>query len=772
MKRILATMTFLAVAVVYLTFNAGFVSSPSLAAEQPVEPCKTAGVETVQYVAETSLIEHVSENDEVVIQVVVNQIKDADTNLTAEVPGGMNGYSAQITLPEDGIAVTVVTGLAPFDAVSYDPSTGIFSVENTPVAVQPDNMVIAEIHYTLNGSCLTSYNLTVDFLSVTAAGDPQLYIPGEQPNTMTFRRGDVYNDGYGHVDLDDSYVTLMIITEHLLPDNCSIRNIPSVFHDGEYDRITVVDALFTGFRYLKKIDEFFQEYDQFDIPDTSTTVELNHGQTIYLLPGNDPFMEGIPVSVHNVPDLGSPTDGFAGYTFQLNWDSDNIQVDSTDSISDFLHLESTPDDQNGRLIATGFDLSGYTTGNITLYNLGISVAENVTGPVVIGITVEDLTDKNGNQIPVTSVNMTIETLKSIEVLPENPTINPGDTRQFTAIGVYTDNTTENITDKVTWTSSNESVATVDPNGLATPLNAGQTTINATIGTFSCSTVLTVLPPALTSIQVYPENAEIQEGSTQQYSAIGLYNDDTTLNITGSVTWSTGNCSIAAIDGNGLASGTGEGTTFIKAADPATGIWGSANITVTPLPVVSVTVNAPDKVVPGTFFIARLDIGYVEDLNAVQYDVLFDDSVLQLEDITSGLIGGTEIPVLKAELAPGHWRVVQTMMLDTVSGDGYLADIRFEAIGSIGDSSNISILNGLLCGMNGEIPSMWIGDEVELSVIPGDADNNGIVNVLDMTKVARIILGFELPTPGADANLDGNINVLDMTTIAKIILGLD
>jgi hypothetical protein len=56
--------------------------------------------------------------------------------------------------------------------------------------------------------------------------------------------------------------------------------------------------------------------------------------------------------------------------------------------------------------------------------------------------------------------------------------------------------------------------------------------------------------------------------------------------------------------------------------------------------------------------------------------------------------------------------------------------------------------------------------------PGDANGDGEINVLDMTKVVRIILLWDAETPGADANLDTHINVLDMSKIARIILGLD
>jgi Dockerin type I domain len=71
-----------------------------------------------------------------------------------------------------------------------------------------------------------------------------------------------------------------------------------------------------------------------------------------------------------------------------------------------------------------------------------------------------------------------------------------------------------------------------------------------------------------------------------------------------------------------------------------------------------------------------------------------------------------------------------------------------------------------------IPATWVNGSVLVSVIPGDANGDGVVNILDMTKCAREILGLDALTPGADANGDGNVNVLDMTKIARIILGLD
>jgi hypothetical protein len=59
-----------------------------------------------------------------------------------------------------------------------------------------------------------------------------------------------------------------------------------------------------------------------------------------------------------------------------------------------------------------------------------------------------------------------------------------------------------------------------------------------------------------------------------------------------------------------------------------------------------------------------------------------------------------------------------------------------------------------------------------SVIPGDANGDGSVNAIDITKVERMIAGLDDETPGADANQDGNVNALDITKVERIIAGLD
>jgi len=189
--------------------------------------------------------------------------------------------------------------------------------------------------------------------------------------------------------------------------------------------------------------------------------------------------------------------------------------------------------------------------------------------------------------------------------------------------------------------------------------------------------------------------------------------------------------------------------------------------------VVLSINAPDRVPEDYDFTVTVDINSVTDLNGAQYDVTFDSTVLRLDDVTDGQIDSTAFPVIGfSEIAPGTYRILNSLMSGTVSGSGHLAVLHFHVIGSLGDSTAIELSNGALSGIAGEIPANWVGDFVEVSVCPGDANGDRVINVLDMTKVARIILQMDPETPGADANQDGVVNVLDTTKIARIILLLD
>ena len=128
----------------------------------------------------------------------------------------------------------------------------------------------------------------------------------------------------------------------------------------------------------------------------------------------------------------------------------------------------------------------------------------------------------------TSLTVTAPLLASIAVTPANASVPKGIALEYMATGTYSNNSTQNLTSSVTWTSSNTSAATITSAGLATGVNTGSTTIQATSGTISGTTNLTVTS-GLVSIAVTPANGSIPKGTTQQCTATGIYSDNSTLN---------------------------------------------------------------------------------------------------------------------------------------------------------------------------------------------------------------------------------------------------
>src|ERR1700751_5680746 len=92
------------------------------------------------------------------------------------------------------------------------------------------------------------------------------------------------------------------------------------------------------------------------------------------------------------------------------------------------------------------------------------------------------------------------TLQSVVVTPAQPSVALGSQQQFKAIGMYNDGTSQDLTSTAVWTSSQTSVATINPGGLAATKATGTSSITAmSPGGISGSTTLTVTAAALSSI---------------------------------------------------------------------------------------------------------------------------------------------------------------------------------------------------------------------------------------------------------------------------------
>jgi uncharacterized protein YjdB len=188
-------------------------------------------------------------------------------------------------------------------------------------------------------------------------------------------------------------------------------------------------------------------------------------------------------------------------------------------------------------------------------------------------------------------------LVSIAITPANAALLLGALQHFTATGTYSDHSSEDITDSVTWSSSDISVASIAGGGLATALTLGSVTISATSGSVTGSTTVNVQSAVLSSITVRPVNKKIVAFTSQQFQAIGTYTDGSTHNVTG-LSWTSSDTAVATIGGSGRAKALTPGSTTITATLGS--ISGLTTLDVSNATIVSISVTPSGRTIaPGT-----------------------------------------------------------------------------------------------------------------------------------------------------------------------------
>jgi len=162
--------------------------------------------------------------------------------------------------------------------------------------------------------------------------------------------------------------------------------------------------------------------------------------------------------------------------------------------------------------------------------------------------------------------------------------------------------------------------------------------------------------------VTPESASILVGDTQQFTAMGTYSDDTTVDITAEAVWTSSNAAVATVDG-GLATGVAEGTTTITAT--LDGISGSASLEVAAITLVSIAVT-PES--------ASILIGETQQFTAM--GTYSDDSTADITAEAAWTSSDTAVATVEGGLATGValGTATITATLDGISGSAALSVI--------------------------------------------------------------------------------------------------
>jgi hypothetical protein len=186
---------------------------------------------------------------------------------------------------------------------------------------------------------------------------------------------------------------------------------------------------------------------------------------------------------------------------------------------------------------------------------------------------------------------------------------------------------------------------------------------------------------LVSITVTPASPAVAVGATQQFTATGTYIDDTTKDLTSSVTWSSSNVSIATITSNGMATAVAAGQTTITATYN-NAILATTDFTVT-TPLIVSTLAGMSGVygfADGTGFDARFNIPYA--VTKIGTDLYVADTLNHTIRKITATGDVTTIAGLPGSANNTHL-------------DGPVADARFTALyGITTDGTNLYVTEGL------------------------------------------------------------------------------
>ena len=173
-----------------------------------------------------------------------------------------------------------------------------------------------------------------------------------------------------------------------------------------------------------------------------------------------------------------------------------------------------------------------------------------------------ITAKTKDGKVVSTMEVTVKAPKQIESLnfnADNVSVKKGKTLQL----MVEVTPTELSNEKLTWTSSDPSVVSVDSNGVVKGLKEGTATITVTSSngkTATCVVTVTTDTIPVESITLNPEDMDLVIGDTAQISATVNPSNATDRDIV----WTSSNNNIATVNNNGVVTGVSEGTVTITA----------------------------------------------------------------------------------------------------------------------------------------------------------------------------------------------------------------
>jgi uncharacterized protein YjdB len=260
-------------------------------------------------------------------------------------------------------------------------------------------------------------------------------------------------------------------------------------------------------------------------------------------------------------------------------------------------------------LSTRFSASGlYSDG--TQQNLTDQVAWSVSDQTraTIDVSTGLLTGLQAGSVTVTatkeslsgSLSFTVSeaTLQSLQATPATLVLAKGTSQRVTLTGIFSDNSNQNVSDQISWSSSAESIANVSDSSLVTALLEGSATLTASLAGTQIDLPVTVTSAELVSLSLTPVNKTLPLGRSQQYVAQGTYSDGSVQGVSDEVTWFSSNQEAVVIGNSDTAKGRADtldpGSTTVSAVLGE--VQQSTTLTVTDAQLSSIELNPVNQTV--------------------------------------------------------------------------------------------------------------------------------------------------------------------------------
>jgi uncharacterized protein YjdB len=210
------------------------------------------------------------------------------------------------------------------------------------------------------------------------------------------------------------------------------------------------------------------------------------------------------------------------------------------------------------------------------------VTANAAGPVEITATL-------GSVSQSISVTVSPATLQSISVTAAVSQVPVGLSARFSASGLYSDGTQQNLSDQVVWSVSDQTIATIDSStGRLTGQQAGSVSVTAAKEGLSGSLGFTVSPATLQSLQITPATLNLAKGTSQQVTVTGIFSDNSNQDVSDQISWVSSADSLVTTANNSRVKALGEGSATLTAS--LAGANADLAVTVTSAQLVSLSLT--------------------------------------------------------------------------------------------------------------------------------------------------------------------------------------